>query len=209
MALDWNKEVSFSSIIAAVQGKNKKDDNASSAYPTKTTMNLYQVQSKTTSLASLVIIIVVAVVGLGVLLKFGVLDPLGTLNQKQSELASQQELLMAVSSSGSGYSETARLYTGYLTALGSGDVTATDVLNLIEQNVKNVAKVSVISYASDIVSITVNDVNLETIGHLAQQLESQDKVVQVNVMNAKNKTAANNTAEATIVITFESSEKEE
>jgi hypothetical protein len=44
---------------------------------------------------------------------------------------------------------------------------------------------------------------------LAQQLESQDKVVQVNVMNAKNKTAANNTAEATIVITFESSEKEE
>lgn len=209
MALDWNKEVSFSSIIAAVQGKNKKDDNASSAYPTKTTMNLYQVQSKTTSLASLVIIVVVAVVGLGVLLKFGVLDPLGTLNQKQSELAAQQELLMTVSSSGSGYAETEQLYLGYLTALGSGDVTATDVLDLIEKNVKSVAKVSVISYASDIVSITVNDVNLETIGHLAQQLESQDKVVQVNVMNAKNKTAANNTAEATIVITFESSEKEE
>jgi len=206
VALNWNQEVSLSSIKNLLTRGKKGADAPTTGYPTKTTMNLYQVDAKTTNLRTLILAGILVLVCVVAVLKFGVFDQLAIVSQKEAELAAQQELLLKVSASGGDYGSVKNMYEGYQLALGTGDVNAIRVLDLVEKQVKPAASVSVITYAGNTLTLTLNNVSLETVGVLAKQLESQEIVSAVNVSTAQN---TEKTTVSTLVVTLVSEQEEE
>lgn len=206
MALNWNQEVSLSSIKNIITRGKSGAELPTTGYPTKTWMNLYQIDKKTTNLRTVVLSGVLVLVCLIAVLKFGVFDQLAIVSQKEAELEAQQELLLQVSSESEGYSDVKDMYEGYLLALGGDEVDSIRVLDLIEKQVKPAAQVSVITYADNTITLTLNNVSLETVGILAKQLENQDIVSTVNVSTAQN---TEKTTVSTLVVTLVSPEGEE
>jgi hypothetical protein len=95
VALNWNQEVSLSSIKNIITRGKSGAELPTTGYPTKTWMNLYQIDKKTTNLRTVVLSGVLVLVCLIAVLKFGVFDQLAIVSQKEAELEAQQELLLA------------------------------------------------------------------------------------------------------------------
>lgn len=211
MALDWNKEVSFSSIVNLVTRGKKGEAATTTDYPTKTWMNLYQVESKKTNVRTIVLASVLALLCIVAVVKFGVIDQFAVVHVKEAELERQQQALLEVSSQGAEYTEVRELYEGYQLRYGSGDIDVIDVLDLIERQVKPAAKVSAITFSDTTLTLTLRDVTLDTVGILSQQLRDQDIVESVYVSTAQAEGRATGSAEktsATLVITLVSNDEE-
>lgn len=208
MALDWNKEISLSTILDLARPKSG-GSKGSSAYPTKTTMNLYQGDSSTTDIRKVVLVGVLLAAGIALFVKFGVLDQLALLSQKEGELAQQQALVAAAMSNTQDYDELKEVYEAYLAQYGAGSVDATSVLDLVETHVKGSAAVSNIVLADGVLTLTLNDVSLETVGKLANDLRKQPMVSAVNVSTATMQESEGQKTVATLVITLLTTSSEE
>lgn len=201
MALDWKKEVSLSSLKGLFGGK-KGASKGSTAYPTKVTMNLYQGDTKTTSLLNVVIVGVILAVAIALFVKFGVIDQLALVSQKQGELAEQQSTLMSFRGSVEDYDEIKELYDSYMVRYGEGSSDAISVLDLVEQHVKNVAQVTSIVLSEDTLTLTLYDVPLDSVGNLAKDLEGQDLVSSVHVSTATTADSEGQNTVSTLVVTL-------
>lgn len=208
MALDWNKNVNLSAITS----RFKKGGKASADkvdYPTKRTMNLYQTAEKSTNVRTFVIVGVVVLVLGGLLVKFGVLDPLAAVAQKQEELATQQNLAMELSTSLNGYDDVKEAYDGYIARYGGDSTDAISVLDMIEKRVMPRASVSGIVIDGKTVTLTLEGATLETAGSIAKDLENQAVVERVNLATATNQKKEGEATSTTLVVSLIGSEDEE
>ena len=210
MALDWNKEINLSTV-KNLFGKKKGSviGGGATAYPTKRTMNLYQGDQQEVNVRKIVLIGVLAAVLIGAFVKFGVLDQLAMLNQKQAELEQQQALLLAATGSSGNYEEVKKLYEGYTARYGTSTVDAIAVLDLIEQRVKPVAAVSSIVLSDGTLTLTLQNVPLNAVGDLAKDLEGQPLVSAVNVSTATTQNAEAQNTVSTLVVTLAGSQGKE
>ncbi|MBR3159481.1 MAG: hypothetical protein IKF14_10325 [Atopobiaceae bacterium] len=208
MALDWNQEVSLATIMDLVR-PGQKGKKGGSGLPSKTTINLYQPEASTMNLRKAVLILVLSLVVLAAFLKFGVLDPLTTLSQKQAQLQQQQELLTKAASATKDYREVQELYNAYVAEYGSGAADAISVLDMVEKRVMGSAKVTGIVLADHTVTLTIEGVSLQTVGDLASDLEKDPMVLSTNVSKAATQNAGTEETSSTIVIMLAGAESKE
>ncbi len=201
MALDWNKEVSLSTILGMVK-KGKDSGAVSTDLPTKTTMNLYQTEKAATDLRKVILLGILGFVCLIAVVKFGVLDPLGELSQKQNHLAQQQAMLLEMSNPSSEYAQVAEAYAAYTAKFGTGSVDAITVLNMVQDKVMNQATVTGIVLADSTLTLTIQGASLETVGNLASELEKESIVLGTNVTTASTQKDKTKDTVATLVVTL-------
>lgn len=208
MALDWNKEISLSTILGFVNksGKGKGAQKKSSEIPTKTTMNLCVTEQNTADVRKRVLIAILAVVVTAAFVKFGVLDPLGGLASKQAELERQQAILSETMSGDTDYQEVLKLYEAYAARYREGAIDAIEVLDIVEQRVKSVARVTQIVLADNTLTLTLEGATLQTVGDLANTLEKDPMVVRTNVSSAERQHDGTENTVSTLVVTLVSPE---
>ncbi|MDO4798030.1 MAG: hypothetical protein Q4A01_08420 [Coriobacteriales bacterium] len=182
MALDWNKEVSLGTILDLVR-PNKGEAKGSTDYPTKTTMNLYQGDKQATDVRKVVLVGVLLFVAIVVFVKFGVFDQLALLSQKEGELAQQRALITAAQSAGTeDFGAMKEAYEAYLVQYGDGSVDVVSVLDMVDKYVKPRAEVTNIVLADGVLTLTLKDVPLDTVGDIARDVGKQKNLVtSVNV----------------------------
>ena len=209
MALDWNKELSLSTVLDLVRPGSKKNKGGAPDIPSKTTMNLYQVEDTATNVRKLVLGGILGVLVLALILKFGVVDLFMALGQKQEQLAQQEAILAEIGAVSSETDEITKLYEAYEKKYGSGGPDVIAVLDMVERCVVPRAKVTGITLADSILTLSIEDASLETVGDLASDLEKEPLVQSTNVSSASTK--AKNDAqgtESTLVVMLKTPEAE-
>ena len=201
MALDWNKEIHLGSIVSSL-GKANKARSGSSSYPSKTTMNLYQGDTQTTDVRKVIITAVLLAAGILLFVKFGVLDQIDRVAQKEAELATQKQIAMSLTQQYGDFNEIKELYDAYQARLGSNAVDVIAVLDMVEKNVKSTTDVSAIVISDGTLTLTLYNVALDKVGDLAKELEGQDIVQAVNVSTATTQNAEGQNTVSTLVITL-------
>jgi hypothetical protein len=148
-------------------------------------MNLYQGDAQTTNVSKVVIVGVLLALGIGIFVKFGVLDQLALLNQKSTELTQQRALINAVTNGGNNYGEMKDTYDAYLAQYGPGSIDVVSVLNMVDQQVRPSAEISNIVIADGTLTLTLKGASLETAGRIANEIGKQTTLVtSVNVSTA-------------------------
>lgn len=207
MALDWKKNVSPSSV-KGLFGKGG-GVSAGSSYPSKTTMNLYVGDTKTADVRKVAVAGVALALLIGLFVKFGVLDQLAMLSQRQGELAEQQLLVDSMDASLDEYAAVKEVYDSYMVRYGGGSADAISLLDMVEQHVMNTARVTSLVLSDGTLTLTLYDIPLDTVGDLAKDLENQDVVTSVNVSTATTQKAEGQNTVSTLVITLAGSGNEE
>ena len=208
MALDWNKEISLATIMDLAR-PGKGGGQGTGQVPSKTTMNLYQIERAKTNLRTAVLVGVLALVILAAFVKFGVLDPLGTLSAKQAQLERQQELLTKAAAGSEDFAEVKKLYDAYEAQYGSETIDAISVLDMVEQRVMGRATVSKIVLSDNTLTLTIEGVSLQTVGDLASEVEKEPMVQSTNVSSAATQEEGAENTVSTLVVTLVSQSEEE
>ncbi|MBR3225174.1 MAG: hypothetical protein IKF78_07625 [Atopobiaceae bacterium] len=209
MALDWKKEISLSTILDLFGRKKKNVSASSSDFPSKTTMNLYQVEKASTDVRKIVIVGVLLAVGIGVFVKFGVIDQLALISAKEGELAQQETLLQATRSSNGDYENLKEVYDAYMARYGSDSTDVIAVLDMVEKRVMPKGFVSGIVLADDVITLTLVDVPLNVMGDLSKDLENQPLVSNATVSTSTTKTSEGEKNVSTLVLTLVTAKSEE
>lgn len=207
MALDWKQEINLSTITGLFK-RGKGASAGSSALPTKTTMNLYQGDPKTTDIRKVVIVGVLLFAFIALFVKFGVLDQLARLSQKQGELAEQRMITESSKAAAMDYDEIKEVYDAYQARYGGSRVDAIAVLDMVEQLVMPAAQVTSIVFSDSTLTLTLYDVPLDTVGNIAKTLEGQSMVSAVNVTTASTHNAEGMNTVSTLVVTLNTSGSE-
>lgn len=210
MALDWNKEINLSTLKNLFnRGKNAATGGGANTYPSKTTMNLYQGDQQTNDVKRVGIVAVLLAVAIAVFVKFGVVDQIALLSSKQAELAQQQGSLNSLVSATTDYEEIKEIYDAYLIRYGNTGIDAIEVLDMVEKDIMSASTVSSIVLSDGTLTLTLNDVTLNTVGDLAKKLENMDMVQSVNITSANTNKSDDLKAEATMVVTLVSNQSGE
>lgn len=199
MALDWNKEVSFSSLGNLF---NRSKSSGSSKYPSKTTMNLYVVE-RNTQTSRVVLTAVLLVLFIALFAKFGVLDQYARLNAKEAELSQQQTLVAQTEAQLKDYDEVLATYQGFASTGDPNAVDAISSLELVTTQVIPYAEVSSIVLDDGILTLTLTNTSLSTVGELAMHLKGQDMVQGVSVSTASNNAGSAASAGEVATLTVE------
>lgn len=200
MALDWNKEISFGEIKNVFK-KGKGGAAAAGNYPTKKTMNLYQVQSNGIQLRKLILVAVLGAVVAVAFLKFGVFDQWARVTAKESELAEVQAQVTEVEAQLAANKDLIEEYESYAPLLSSSGVDAIGVLTMIENHVMPRATVSSATLEEATLTLNLVQVPLDTVGDIVNALQEQPLVTSVSVTTAQND-RTESTATATITLTL-------
>lgn len=179
--------------------------------PVKTSMNFARRESKLKMRrVAPVVIIVVAILAIGA--KIGILDILDEKTTAYAELATRQEQLVAISVQLNDYDEVAALYGrysyGWMNESETSMVDRMDVLDLVEQKLASVAKVSGFSVNDNVLTLNLDGVTLNEISSIVQDLESSDIVEKVTVSNASAPSAEDASAFVTINLARAEDEQE-
>lgn len=172
--------------------------------PTKGTMNFARKESgvKMGRMAP-VILLVVLVIAIGA--KKGILDLLDQKTAAYANLASKQEQLVAISMQLTEYDEVAALYGrysyGWMDDSETNLVSRLEVLDLIEEKLAYVCKVSNFSVNGNVLTLNISGVTLDEISVIVHDLESSPMVVSVTVANASAPDATEASAFMTINLT--------
>lgn len=179
--------------------------------PVKTTMNFARKESgvKLRRVAP-VVIVVAAILAIGA--KVGILDLLDEKTAAYAELATRQEQLVAISVQLNDYDEVAALYGrysyGWMNESETSLVGRLDVLDLVEEKLASVAKISSFSVNGNVLTLTVGGVTLDEISGIVQDLENSDMVEKVTVSSASAPEAEEASAFMTISLTRVEDEEE-
>ncbi len=157
-------------------------------YPTKTTMNLFFREDKTSHPSTMALYILFGAVVFLALAKVGVYDMLVDLDKAQKDLQNAQERLMSISQQLTDYNEVQDKYNrysyGYLTDEERALVDRMDILTLLESELMYVANVENITIGSNAVAARISGVTLEEVSKIAQRLEASELVTAVSVSTA-------------------------
>lgn len=202
MAIDLNKPIGAPAA-------------ASTALPSKTTMNLLVHERKTRGawkyvLAGLVLIGLVALFA-----KFAVFDVFSQVGLKESELFAAQQELAAVEKQLENYDAVFEEYRSYTGIASEGTIDALEVMNMVGSVVQPRATVTAASTSDGNLQVNVKGITLDELGKLADTLRAEDMVESVAVTTANETTGkaaseedAGGTVSATLQITLVSARSE-
>lgn len=198
MALDWNKEISFS-------GLKKRSPKPKDEYPSKTYMNLMVSDKKSFDLKNNIPLMVVLLIIVVLVMKFGVFDFYARIDAKQAELNSHQQTLSSLNAELTNYNAVLEEYEGYesMSITSSGlRVDALEALNLVDRFVAPSARVASISLVGNTLTLNLTNISLDGVGKLASTLYGQDVVENVSVSTAATQETASEDVTATMTITL-------
>lgn len=198
MALDWNKEISFS-------GLKKRSPKPKDEYPSKTYMNLMVSDKKSFDLKSNIPLMVVLLIIVVLVMKFGVFDFYARIDAKQAELNSHQQTLSSLNAELTNYNAVLEEYEGYesMSITSSGlRVDALEALNLVDRFVAPSARVASLSLVGNTLTLNLTNISLDGVGKLASTLYGQDIVENVSVSTAATQETASEDVTATMTITL-------
>ena len=198
MALDWSKEISFS-------GLKKRAPKPKDEFPSKTYMNLMVSEKKSFDLRSNIPLIVVLLIIVVLVMKFGVFDFYARVDAKQAELNAHQQTLNSLNAELTNYNTVLEEYEGYesMSITSSGlRVDALEALNLVDRFVAPSARVVSISLVGNTLTLNLTDISLDGVGKLASTLYEQDMVANVSVSTAATQETASKDVTAAITITL-------
>ena len=198
MALDWNKEISFS-------GLKKRAPKPKDEFPSKTYMNLMVSEKKSFDLRSNIPFIVILLIIVVLVLKFGVFDFYARVDAKQAELNAHQQTLSSLNAELTNYNTVLEEYEGYesMSITSSGlRVDALEALDLVDRFVAPSARVVSISLVGNTLTLNLTDISLDGVGKLASTLYEQDMVANVSVSTAATQETASKDVTAAITITL-------
>jgi len=198
MALDWNKEISFS-------GLKKRAPKPKDEFPSKTYMNLMVSEKKSFDLRSNIPFIVILLIIVVLVLKFGVFDFYARVDAKQAELNAHQQTLNSLNAELTNYNTVLEEYEGYesMSITSSGlRVDALEALDLVDRFVAPSARVVSISLVGNTLTLNLTDISLDGVGKLASTLYEQDMVANVSVSTAATQETASKDVTAAITITL-------
>ena len=198
MALDWNKEISFS-------GLKKRAPKPKDEFPSKTYMNLMVSEKKSFDLRSNIPLIVILLIVVVLVMKFGVFDFYARVDAKQAELNAHQQTLNSLNAELTNYNTVLEEYEGYesMSITSSGlRVDALEALNLVDRFVAPSARVVSISLVGNTLTLNLTDISLDGVGKLASTLYEQDMVANVSVSTAATQETASKDVTAAITITL-------
>ena len=198
MALDWNKEISFS-------GLKKRAPKPKDEFPSKTYMNLMVSEKKSFDLRSNIPLIVVLLIIVVLVMKFGVFDFYARVDAKQAELNAHQQTLNSLNAELTNYNTVLEEYEGYESMIITSSglrVDALEALNLVDRFVAPSARVVSISLVGNTLTLNLTDISLDGVGKLASTLYEQDMVANVSVSTAATQETASKDVTAAITITL-------
>ncbi|MFZ2755322.1 MAG: hypothetical protein WAY93_00500 [Atopobiaceae bacterium] len=195
MALDWNKPIHLSDVTRKTSG--------GSGYPSKTTMNLAEtVTTNETDLRKVIPLAAVLLVAVLLFVKFGVVDMFGQVTERQAALATEQGRVSAIESKLTDYDSVKAEYQGYSSSSSKGEADAVSVLDMVEQQVMPSASVTGITLKDNVLTLTIQNVTLDTVGKLADVLRGQSLVSNVSVATAKTSASSGSNVIATVTVTL-------
>lgn len=200
MAIDWNKEVSFSGLMKS--GSSTRRDG----YPTKTHMNFAGAEKKQVDKRRVVIVAIVGIIVLGVVLKFGVFDFVGQVAMKNMELDHQRQELAEVEQNLVGYDEVLAEYQSYVSnqlASDSEAIDAMEALRIVEDVVMPAASVTSLDYKDNQITLNLANTTLARVGDVANVLDEDPMVASVNVSTAAAGQTQGNDVTVTMTITLQ------
>lgn len=198
MAIDWNKEISFSGLT-----KKKKQDTG---FPEKTYMNLAIRDQSELEVRRVVPVAIVLLIVIVLFAKFGVFDFIDRVNQKEAELNTQKQALAEIQSKLTKYDSVLEEFESYeASAIGYGGeiVSPLEALTLIDRYIAPVANVSQVNIAGNTVSLDLSNISLNGVGRLVNTLYEQPIVADVSVSTATTKQAATDDVTTSLVITLQ------
>lgn len=198
MALDWNKEISFS-------GLKKRAPKPKNEYPTKTYMNLMVSDKATFDLRRNVPLMVLLLIIVVLFLKFGIFDFYARVDAKQAELNAHQQTLSALNAELVNYDTVLEEYEGYESMSIASDglrVNALDALALVDRYVAPSARVVSVSLVGNTLTLNLTNISLDGVGKLASTLYGQDMVENVSVSTAATQETASEDVMTAMTITL-------
>ena len=198
MALDWSKQVSFS-------GLKKRSPKAKVEYPEKTYMNLVVQEKKKVNIRGDLPKILILVVIVALVLKFGIFDFYARVDAKQAELNAQQRTLSELTTELANYDAVVQEYEGYESMSIASDglqVNALDALNLVDRFIMPSARVASLSLSGNTLSLNLTEITLDGVGQLVSTLYEQPMVANVSVSTAATQQTASEDVTAAMVITL-------
>lgn len=199
MALDWNKEISFS-------GLRKGKPKAKADYPSKTYMNLVVEDRKALEARRAVPIGILLALLVAAFAKFGVYDFYDRVNQKQAELSQQQQVLSGLEAQLVDYDEVLAEYEAYESSRLSVDedtVSATDALALVDRYIAPSARVASVDLEGNTLSLNLADITLDRVGSLVSTLDAQPMVAGVSVSTAATERTSASDVMVSMVVTLQ------
>lgn len=197
MALDWNRKVE-------IGGRSRKSANE---YPSKSSMNLMVPDEHGMELRKAVPLGIGLFLAVLLFVKFGIVDQYAQVAAAQSQLTEQQVLVSQYQAQLADYDSVKTDYQGYSAASSSGNVNAITVLNMVEQQVMPSASVTTVNLKDNVLTLTLSNVSLDTVGTLQKSLKSQSIVSDVSVSTATTSESASSNVIATMTITLKSDQK--
>lgn len=201
MALNWSKEISFSGLKRSKAKPNNE-------YPEKTYMNLVVSTKREVDTRKTVITGVIALIAVVLIVKFGIFDFYGRVNDKAAELGAQQQSLNVLNAGLSNYDAVLSEYESYesISVTENGlVVNAVDALALVDRYIAPSASIMSISLAGETMAINVTDISLDGVGQLVSTLYAQDMVANVSVATAATAQTASSDVTAALTITLKPS----
>lgn len=193
--MDLKQPISFGS-----GGKSAKKP----LYPTKTSINLVDVEATRGNLAVQLALFLVVLVLIGIFAKFAVVDPLAESMGSSAEVAAAQAQLAALEEENANYAELNERYARYVvTGLTEDEQVLIDrdtVIDLLEQKVMGVGHVSSLKVSGNVAVATSLGADLNQVSKLVEDLETDERVAHVTVSTAQGENDSGTSA--TIQITF-------
>ena len=202
MALEWSKEISFSGLK---KGKTKMN----SEYPSKTYMNLSVAKAGSRISTRSIPLIVVLVVILGLIIKFGVIDFYARVGQAEAALEQQRVQLEEMNTAIAGYDELLEEYESYDTehlAPDASTVSAMSVMEMVQKVVVPHASIESIDLSGNVLTMSVKDINLNSTSTLVNLLYQQPLVKSVTVSTASTNGQTAEDVTTTMVVTLQREE---
>ena len=199
MALNWSKDISFS-------GLRKAAPKPKETYPSKTYMNLAVADKKTLELRKVIPTAIILVLVVTLFTKFGVLDFIAKVNEKQSELATQQQTLSSLQSQLTNYdavNEEHQAYVSTRLAADAASVSAIDATELVDSVIAPAATVISFDFKGTTLSLNLTNITLDSLGVLVSQLYEQPNVANVSVSTAATSQTAASDVTVAMVITMQ------
>lgn len=156
------------------------------SYPEKRDMNLAQREQPKHNSTVVAITAVCAVLVLGLVVKFGVLDVLGRVSDARDSADAAEQQLEQIQAQTDRYDEVLEEYQNYTLAASTmtGDVNPMDCLEMIQKKLVEKAHVEAYAVADGLITVQMSGVTLQQVSAIYADLMKSDYVDSVQVYTA-------------------------
>ena len=175
------------------------------SYPTKTSMNFIK-EDVSENKTVLTVCSVLFAVFLLCFTKLFVLDPLTKMSKLESDYNALQSQIQALQADTADFKEVKARYNdlvgSFLTEDEKNSLNRTDVLNMIDQDIRSSVDVSSIRIHGNQISVYTAETDLSTVSHVISVLQSDERNDYVTVTTTSSNSSNSQAVTADIEITY-------